>query len=74
LRVQGNPFTESGNHRVRILGQFGGRAGEASCHTKPLQNTFRNFDPFHESLSCKILSIFRFIQLYVVDSMGRRHN
>ena len=28
LRVQGNPFTEQTNYRTRILGQFGGRAGE----------------------------------------------
>ena len=28
LRVLGNPFAETGNYRTRILGQFGGRAGE----------------------------------------------
>ena len=35
LRVKGNPFTETPNYRTRILGQFGGRAGEVCLFLSP---------------------------------------
>ncbi|XP_066925723.1 nischarin-like isoform X2 [Clytia hemisphaerica] len=42
LRVVGNPFAETGNYRTRILGQFGGRAGEVVLDGIPTSNREMN--------------------------------